>query len=74
MSIDFLSSLLDLNQSQRRAARVAGNRIENENSSNPIPQDTGLVPVGNTGIYVTPNDPVDPWDCQRWPKIGRAHV
>lgn len=67
MSIDFLSSLLDLNQSQRRAARVAGNRIENENSSNPIPQDTGLVPVGNTGIYVTPNDPVDPWDCQRWP-------
>jgi hypothetical protein len=26
-----------------------------------------LVPIGDTGIYVTPNDPVDPWDCDAWP-------
>ena len=25
-----------------------------------------LVPIGDTGIYVTPNEPVDPWDCARW--------
>lgn len=25
-----------------------------------------LVPVGDTGIYVTPNEPVEPWDCARW--------
>jgi hypothetical protein len=26
-----------------------------------------LVPVGNSDFYVTPNDPVDPWDCEAWP-------
>jgi hypothetical protein len=26
-----------------------------------------LVPIGNTGIWVTPNEPVDPRDCDRWP-------
>jgi hypothetical protein len=25
-----------------------------------------LIPVGDTGFYVTPNEPVDPWDCARW--------
>ena len=26
-----------------------------------------LIPIGDTGIYITPNEPVDPWDCERWP-------
>ncbi len=26
-----------------------------------------LEPLGDTGIYVTPNEPVDPRDCARWP-------
>lgn len=25
-----------------------------------------LVPVPNTGIYINPDKPVDPWDCERW--------
>ena len=27
----------------------------------------GLVPIGNTGLYVTPDEPADPTDCDRWP-------
>lgn len=26
-----------------------------------------LVPIGNTGFYHTPTEPVDPRDCDRWP-------
>lgn len=26
-----------------------------------------LVPLGDTGIWYTPNDPVDPRDCEQWP-------
>ena len=26
-----------------------------------------LVPIGDTGIYISPNDPVDPRDCEKWP-------
>lgn len=26
-----------------------------------------LVPVGDTGIYISPNEPVDPRDCDQWP-------
>lgn len=26
-----------------------------------------LEPIGDTGIYITPNNPVDPRDCDRWP-------
>lgn len=26
-----------------------------------------LVPVGESGLYVSPNEPVDPWDCDRYP-------
>lgn len=26
-----------------------------------------LSPIGNTGFYHTPNEPVDPRDCERWP-------
>lgn len=26
-----------------------------------------LEPVGDTGIYITPNEPVDPRDCNAWP-------
>jgi hypothetical protein len=26
-----------------------------------------LIPLGDSGISVTPNDPVDPWDCEAWP-------
>jgi hypothetical protein len=25
-----------------------------------------LEPLGDTGLYVTPNEPVEPWDCTRW--------
>lgn len=27
----------------------------------------GLVPVGDTGLYVTPDEPADPTDCDRYP-------
>lgn len=26
-----------------------------------------LVPIGNTGLYHSPDGPIDPWDCERWP-------
>lgn len=31
------------------------------------PPPSGLVPAGNSGIYVTPNTPADPRDCDRYP-------
>lgn len=27
----------------------------------------GLVPINNTGLYVTPDEPADPRDCERYP-------
>src|SRR6476469_994393 len=37
-------------------------------SFSPEPEITpGLVPIGNTGFYQSPVEPVDPHDCERWP-------
>lgn len=31
------------------------------------PPPAGLVPIGDTGLYTTPDTPADPWDCDRYP-------
>ncbi len=31
------------------------------------PAPNGLVPIGDTGLYVTPSEPADPRDCDRYP-------
>lgn len=30
------------------------------------PPPSGLVPIGDSGLYATPDTPADPWDCTRW--------
>lgn len=59
--------MLPLSPSQRRAVDIVGGRLEDATSADPVPQDHGLVPVGDSGFYVTPYEPVDPRDCARWP-------
>lgn len=34
-------------------------------NSEPPPE--GLVPIGDTGLYITPTEPADPRDCDRYP-------
>ncbi len=31
------------------------------------PPSGGLVPIGDTGLYITPDEPADPRDCERYP-------
>lgn len=42
--------------------------------TNRVPPQPGLVPIGNTPFYATPNEPIDPRDCARYsnsPWCGR---
>ncbi|MEP0799076.1 hypothetical protein [Funiculus sociatus] len=32
-----------------------------------VPQQKGLTPIANTGLYRTPDEPADPRDCNRYP-------
>lgn len=35
--------------------------------TNQFSMPVGVVPVGDSGLYATPNKPVDPTDCANWP-------
>jgi hypothetical protein len=41
--------------------------VSDDELSDIVPRYNDLIPLGDTGLHITPNDPVDPWDCDAWP-------
>jgi hypothetical protein len=41
--------------------------VSDDELSDIVPRYNDLIPLGDTGLHITPNDPVDPWDCGAWP-------